>query len=369
MRIVHILEATQGGTRRHVLDLLPRLVQAGHSCSLLYSLRRYAPFEADAQKLREQGVECFQVPMTNHFDLGINGRALPAIGALLRRGQPDLVHCHSTVAGLLGRLAASVAVPHVPLVYTPHCVAFDTGLGRFRRRSARLCEALLAWRTAAFVAVSSHEARLLATTIADRKRIFTVPNGLDLAAFDALQERPRKQEGPFRIGCFGRLSQQKNQVALIRALPLLRSRNVRLMLVGDGPLGAQWAQLAGRLGVESLIEWMGDVPEARPLYSRCAVVGQPSRWEGCPYAVLEGMAAGCAVLAAPVGGMPEMLGDVGLLCGTGPGQLAEKLAYLAGDETARDELAAAGRRRVEEHYTVEQMCRATQNVYAGLTSA
>ena len=102
MRLLHLLEAAQGGTRRHVLDLLPRLTQRGFSCGLIYSSRRYPAFVHDAARLETLGVQTWDVAMARGFDPLTDARALRLIGARIDEFAPDLLHSHSSKAGIIG---------------------------------------------------------------------------------------------------------------------------------------------------------------------------------------------------------------------------------------------------------------------------
>ena len=372
MKVIHILEATHGGTRRHILDLLPRQVAMGLECEIIYSPLRNPGFERDAEALRTHGIRATAVPMTTAPRAGINGTALVALARDLRRGRPDLVHCHSTAAGLLGRLAATIAVPRTPVIYTPNCIAFGIALPRLSQRAARAFETLLAPGTAHYIAVGAREARYLKHTVARRRPVTLIPNGVDLPDFDfvaapepnghALSLPPTT----FRVGCFGRLSRQKNQMALIEAWPAIRKQvaDARLLFVGSGPDEFALKQAATRLGVEGDVDWTGDLPEARPLYARCQVVVQPSLWEGCPYAVLEAMAARVPVVATRVGGVPDLLGAGRTLANRSPGTIAAALLAL---HNSPEEAAALGReerRRVETYFNATRMTADTVALYS-----
>ena len=375
MRVLHILEATQGGTRRHVLDLLPHLQAQGFQCELIYSPRRYPHFAADARQLELAGVRTWAVSMTPEPHAGTNGAALLALARHIRAHRPDVLPCHSTVAGLLGRTAAAIVAPGLPTVYTPHCIAFDTGMSPLRRRGARLLEGLLAPRTSRFIAVSHHEAALLRGTVAPAHKVSVIHNGIDLAAFDTLGEAgrdmddiPCQEPATFRVGCFGRLSRQKNQELLLRAWGQVAQRvpGARLMLVGDGDQECRLRQIASNLQLADSVDWLGDRPEARGLYRQCDVIVQPSRWEGCPYSVLEAMAAGRPVLATPVGGVPELTGPGPLLSSRNPIQLAERIIELALSPAKRATEGQAMRGRIESRFTAAMMVRQTAAVYRSL---
>ena len=313
MKVLHILEATGGGTRRHVLDLLAAQPRSGIECELLASPRRAAHWQQDADFLRARDVRVLAVEMQRGFAPPSDAAALRQIAAHWRKSRPDIVHCHSTKAGFLARLARPFC-NFTPLIYTPHCIAFDTLLPPSQRRLALWMETSLAPLASHFIAVSQHEKRaMMRARIAASTRIEVIHNGLDAAAFDALPRAAREDFGlhetDFVIGCFGRLTRQKNQLSLIRALPrvLARQPNARLLLVGGGEDEAMLRGATARLQVTSRVAFLGEVFEPRPLLSLCDVVAQPSRWEGCPYSILEAMAARRAILATCVGGVAELL--------------------------------------------------------------
>lgn len=379
MHVLHILEATRGGTRRHILDLLPALHGRGIACTLVASALRNPDFAADVQMLRAVGINVIEVPMARGMDAAGDAAALKAIGALLKTNTFDVIHCHSTKAGLLGRLARLVDARHLPLVYTPHCIAFDTGLPRSQRRAARILEKLLASTTSHYIAVSRRERHaILSRGLCQAGRVTTILNGIGLDEFDALALATRSDFGlgddDFVVGCFGRLTRQKNQAALLRALPpiLQTVPNARLFFVGGGEDEAALRALSESLGIAERTVWCGEQLEARPLYALCDVIAQPSRWEGCPYSILEAMAARRVVVANSVGGVDEILNN------------EYGLAYRSFDETSDAALAAgilkvadwatqapgrlqersrAARRRVEENFRLENMVDSTIEVY------
>ena len=371
MKILHILEATMGGTRRHVLDLLPALAARGVACDLIYSPDRYPAFRGDAAWLQAHGVNCFEISMARGWGGRRDASALSAVRAHLKSHRYDAIHCHSTKAGFVGRL---VAPWRTPVVYTPHCIAFDTSLPRPQRRAARIVEKLLAPRTRHFIAVSRHEARVFRRArLRSGKGISVIYNGVDLPAFDALQSQKtedRRQKSEFVIGCFGRLTRQKNQTALLHALPTLRRSvaGARLMLVGSGEDETLLRALAEKLNVTDAVTFAGEIEEARPLYAGCDIVAQPSRWEGCPYSILEAMAARRAVVATAVGGVPEVITpDSGIAYHAARSELlAEHLAALAYDAAQRDKMGEAARQRIEERFEAARMVEATARVYANL---
>lgn len=370
-RVLHVLEATRGGTRTHVMDLLPALAARGWSCGLVYSSQRNPDFASDAQILESHGVRTWDVAMRRgpHPD---DARAVRDVLAVARAFGPSLLHAHSSKAGFLARLASPLA--RTRAIYTPHCVAFETGLPHLQRHAARWAEVALSPFTARLIAVSQAELRALRRVLpVAPERITLIRNGVDAALFDGPQVLG-SDHSVLTIGCFGRLCAQKNQALLLRALGLLRADGIsaRLLLVGGGEDEAMLRQLADALGVASSVQWTGEVEDARPFYGRCDVVAVPSRWEGCPYSLLEAMASRRAIVASDIAPLREILAasgePAGILCPPNPAAFARAMLVARRFE-ARTSLGNAARARVENLFRLDRMVDETARVYEEVAGA
>lgn len=149
----------------------------------------------------------------------------------------------------------------------------------------------------------------------------------------------------------GRLSREKGQADLIRAVGLLRDQKpgctLRLILVGDGPDRSSLEAIARRCGVRDWINFVGHQTDVAPYYSLADVMVLPSWTEGCPNVLLEGMAAGLPIVATAVGGVPEIVSASGaalLVERKQPAALARRIAEILGDENLKAELRAAAQR-------------------------
>jgi glycosyltransferase involved in cell wall biosynthesis len=373
VRILHILEAMGGGTRRHVLDLLPALVARGCEVHFAVSPRRNWPerqtFARDIAFLEARGVRVHCVEMPR--GLAGCGGAVLTLASQLRREQFDIVHCHSTVAGALGRMAR-LAAPRTPLVYTPHCIAFDTGLPRLQRRAARAVEQMLAPLCSHYIAVSDAERRAIRRVL--RREATVIPNGMDLKEFDSIAPQRREDwnltHDDFVIGCFGRLCAQKNQRELLRAFDRVWQQvpHAKLLFVGDGEDRATLGEYRRNRPHSQSVTFAGEHAEARGFYALCDVVAQPSRWEGCPYSVLEAMAARKTVVARAVGGIKEILDESYGVAYSGKSESGDLAAWLldaAQDDSWCENTGNAARARIEASFTLEQMVEKTLAVYEG----
>ena len=304
--------------------------------------------------------------------LGEVPRTLHDLVGLLRAGRFDLVHLHTvTNYAAWFRLAAALAGrPYVVTLHGSDVTAFAS-----RRADER---ALIRWAlggAAAIVAVSQALSQAARARFALNAPPVVIRNGidLDLAGADAAAPAAAAQ-GPYVLSA-GALDRVKGHDLLIRAWAALAQRfpAIRLVLAGDGDEGAALRRLAGELGVAARIEFAGALP--RPAVLRllrgALVFVLPSRSEGLPYALLEAGAAGRAVVATSVGGMPEVVGDdAGILVPSeDPAALAEAIARALGDADLRARLGGALQARVRAEFSSRAMADGYLAVYEGVRRA
>ena len=208
---------------------------------------------------------------------------------------------------------------------------------------------------AQFVAVSRDLQRLYRP---NDDGCITIPNGVAIPL--AAPRRREQQDRGVVIGWVGRLVPIKSVGTLLEALAHLGADRGQptLLLVGDGPERTALGEQARRLGIQDRVQFTGYVENLSPYLSRMDVFALPSRHEGAPMALLEAMAAGVPVVAARVGGIPEMVGESGAAClvdGHDPLVWAGALESILADRTATDEMVARARRLVVEHFSVDAM--------------
>jgi glycosyltransferase involved in cell wall biosynthesis len=164
------------------------------------------------------------------------------------------------------------------------------------------------------------------------------------------------------------LVHRKGIDVLLQALRKLSRDGLRpeLWIAGEGPERSRLEDLARHAGVEGWVKFLGHRSDAADLLGACDAVVMPSRREGLGVAALEAMAAGRGVVASAVGGLAEAVVDrqTGLLVpAEDPTALAAALAELLGNVALRNTLGEAGRRRVAESFSVEQMVEAYVRLY------
>ncbi|MFE2755127.1 glycosyltransferase [Actinosynnema sp. NPDC059335] len=297
-----------------------------------------------ADRARAAGVAVRAWPARRHPGPGTAAEVV-RLRRVLRDVAPDVVHLHSSKAGLAGRL---VVRGRRPTLFQPHLWSFDTATGPLRR-AARTWERLAARWTHQLVCVSDDElAAGRAAGVAGPAEV--VCNGVDVDRFrprDRLTARRRLglPDVPTAV-CVGRLAPLKGQDRLLAAWPEVRAKvpDARLVLVGDGPMAARWRAACD----DESVRWWGHDESVADLYTAADVVVLPSRAEGMALVPLEAMASGRSVVAFDVSGVRQSVGEAGAVLPPGDvAALADAVAVRLADPDAADLEGAHGRRRVE----------------------
>ncbi|MEA2404148.1 MAG: hypothetical protein QOE08_795, partial [Thermoleophilaceae bacterium] len=234
-RVLHASESTSGGVGEFLSDLVADQLARGWSVAL--AVPSAGPVPARLEQAGARHLPWEAVPQPGPA-MAAEARALRSI---IRDVDPDVVHLHSSKAGILGRLLVR---RRRPTIMQPHAWSFFARTGAIQR-------ATLAWerfgaRWADVVLCVSEDERRLGEEAGVKARYRVLPNGVDLERFAAprpgARESARERLGlgsqPLAV-CVGRLHRQKNQSALLDAWPAVRAAvpDACLALVGEGPDG------------------------------------------------------------------------------------------------------------------------------------
>ena len=241
VRVLEILEATTGGTRRHMQLLLRNLDQRRFAVTLAYANRRDSHFANDLREYRTMRIELVEIQMRREIHPASDLLALIRLIRLIRRGRFDVVHAHSSKAGFLGRLAARLAGVGAT-IYTPHGFAFQYKPQSLGGRLYRALERLGGRWTDLLLCVSEGERRLAIEHGLTSAPIEVIPNAIPIpkAKDPAARERVRRQYGiPMNslvVGTVAQFRPQKGYRHFIEAIPqVLRTcPDTWFLIVGDG---------------------------------------------------------------------------------------------------------------------------------------
>ncbi len=379
-RLLLVAEATAGGTRRHLFDLVAGLDRDRYEIAVLCSSLRDPDFQNDVAQFKARGIAVHDVPMVRSirhpiYDL----TALRAMRALLQDAPFDLVHTHSAKAGFLGRLAVRLgARRRTRVLHTAHVFPFQMRVAAPVRLGYWLLEKMAARWTDRFLCVCHAEKRAAVHWRLARPDRFTViHNGLSidprlaLAPAARAAQRRRLGYGPddFVVGNLGRLAPQKGLVHLLEAVHQWTARpaSLRLLLVGDdGQERERIRMLARRWGLDSILRILPARDNPAELYSVFDLFVMPSLWEGLPYGLLEAMAARLAIVASHVGGIPEAIRhqeNGWLVPPAQPARLAEALAHLARNPALCRQLGAKAAETAATQFRIDTMIAQIQTAY------
>lgn len=206
--------------------------------------------------------------------------------------------------------------------------------------------------------------------------VIGVPNGVDTHRFSPGVRSPEaaalREGAAVVVAILGHISDVKGYPTFVEAAARIASGRPDCLFVAIGGETTQpgcraaLEQRIRALGLEARFRFLGFRTDVAEILRAVDVVALPSSAEGFPLAVLEAMATGCAVIATPVGGVPEVVsdGDTGLLVPPGDvDALISALNQLVASPERRARLGAAGRQRIEERYAIDVFARAVQNVY------
>jgi glycosyltransferase involved in cell wall biosynthesis len=188
------------------------------------------------------------------------------------------------------------------------------------------------------------------------ERTCTIYNGVDVERFSPSERAVEGDEGGLQLLAVSALIREKGIDLLLRALAALGDVPWRLAVAGDGPARGTLMDLAKNLGIADRTRFLGLRDDVPGLLRTADIFVHPAIWqEALGNTVLEGMAAGCAVVASRVGGIPELArhGEEALLVEpTNVRELSDTLLRLAADPALRRRLGRAARARVVKDFSL-----------------
>lgn len=374
IRVLEVVEATAGGTRRHVTELVCNLDAEKFDVSVLCSTLRDPGYLADIEAMHRHGARVTVAPMVRNISPLRDAVAFYRIWRHIRGGGYDVVHTHSSKAGFLGRLAAAIVGVRA-IIHTPHTFAFQMGVNPALKALYRLLERRLSRLTHRYACVSrSEQESAVAAGLETAGKCVVIENGLPESAFSVSgdPERLRRELGlapdDLVVGTAGRFEPQKGLHDLMRAAVRVVKQvpRVQFVLMGEGSLLPSIRELRDRLGLQDRVRLPGEIEQAASFYSAFDVFVLSSLWESLPYSLLEAMAAGNAIVATRVGGVPDALvqDESGLLVPPAdPEALADALVYMLTMPGRRADFGAAARQRAHERFRLDEMVRKIEALY------
>ncbi|MEX2212667.1 MAG: glycosyltransferase family 4 protein [Phycisphaeraceae bacterium] len=387
MHLLHVItRLILGGAQQNTVLCCKAQVAAGHRVTLVYG-PIYGPEGSLLEEAKASGAELREIRWMRRAVLPMHdwlcGRALRR---LIRELKPDVVHTHSSKAGIIGRGAAwKERVPAV--VHTIHGLPFHERQSRLVNAIYTRAERWAAKRCHKLIGVTQAMCdEFLSRSIGTPEQFTVIPSGMDIAPFEAaaddpaVRQRTREeldipQDAPV-VGIVARLDQLKGQTDLLDVLPDLRKThpNVRLLFVGEGWHRAALEEQVKAQAMRDAVIFTGLVSPARvpSLIAAMDVHALPSYQEGQPRALVQALLTGVPVVGYDAGGIRDVcLNDrTGILVPLGDrAKLAEAIRSLLNDAALRRRFGETGRAFARERYDARIMVEQLQHVYEEVLSA
>lgn len=375
LKVLHILgDSKWGGGSAGTLAMAETGRRAGWTVDLLTT----DPMMIDAARQRGLGVVNLDV-IRRDIRPWRDLRGLWRLRTFLRSAGYHLVHTHTSKAGFVGRLAATLARAPV-IVHTMHGFAIHEDSPALERHAYAFLEWIAARCCDRMVTVSHfHRRWALQLGIAAEDKLVAIPNGVPEWAPAAGRAETRKSLGlaghHVAVVSNSRIAAEKGLEDLLDAAALLRgetAERVRILLAGEGALRATLEQRAGRLGVGHLVRFLGFRSDIPDLLAAADIVALPSLREGLSMALLEAMAAGKPVVATTISSFQEATnnGESAILVPVqDAAALAAALTELAADPDRAAALGQRGREIYLQEYTLDRMTDQYLHLYEELLTS
>lgn len=371
MKVLHILEASGGGTARHVIDLCLGLVDHSIQTHLAYSSKRIdLLMKVGLEQLKSKDIKIYEFstsPYPSLSDLGV----LLYLLKIIRLNKYDIIHGHSSKGGALARLLKLFCSAKV--VYTPHAIStMSTTIPWLQKSVFSLFESIFSYVTDYTICGSLSEEKIVKklgyinTTIIHNG--VRVKDGLEICTLDSTDTSNR----PITLCFIGRLVPQKDPLFLIEAFSKLLTEfsDTKLIIVGSGILLDECVNRARDTGLSHSIIFTSE-KASEEYIDKADIICASSQYESFLYVIVEAMAKGKPVVTTSVGIAPELVinGYNGYVVPVG-----DKSGYYEALRRIVYEIKFLNKRNYYfrncimsvQNFTVEQMVDRTISLYSSL---
>lgn len=384
-KILYIVtQAEFGGAQRYVFDLAtnfdtpspqpsPARGEGDIGFEVTVAIGEIKGSNELAKRLEAQNIRVIRLKhLVREISIWHDLAAICEIKKILKNEKPDVVHLNSTKAGLIGSLASWLAGKKFKLVYTIHGWIFNEPLSPTLKRlylglekiSAHICDAL--------IVLSQSELKTgLDNKIGGPEKLKLISHGItppDFFSREIAREKLRLPPSAFCIGTIANFYPTKGLPYLVEAAAKLKAKNhpANFVIMGDGIERGYLESLIAKYDLEKNITLAGQIPEAARYLKAFDLFVLPSIKEGLPYAILEAMAAGLAIVATNVGGIPEMIEngrDGELVAPKNSDALAAAIEKLIDNPDLQKTLGENARTAATKKFSLLRMLAETKKIY------
>jgi glycosyltransferase involved in cell wall biosynthesis len=372
MRILYVITGADiGGAQRHVMHLVEWFHRNGNVVEVVTG--EEGPL---VDWLLACDITVTVIPIPRTIQPKEDWRAFLHLSRHIKRNAYDVVHSHSSKAGIIARLAAFVSQVNKN-VFTAHGFVFtDPTLSKKKKSFYLFLERMFGSLSSDIITVSHYDYRAGVSIGLNPKKLHIIHNGLPeenlLPVLDwkDKQEHLRTSEKKI-IGFVGRFASEKNIDMIIRIAELYKRdglmNEVEFWLIGDGKLEAEYRHKVMEKGLADFVLFLGNQDDVINWMDQMHLLLITSHKEGLPYVLLEAMGRGLPVISTDVGGIKEVLdpsGEHGLMVPLNDDRkMYDKINKLLNDSSLR-EMIGRGLLQQAEACTAVIMCEKTNGIYS-----
>lgn len=372
-----ITQGQWGGAQRSVFDLATHLREEFNVTVAVGDPQ--APQDLQ-EKLRSEGIPIIQLQhLVRPLSFLNDFKALREIQHLYQTLKPDIVHLHSSKAGVIGALAVQANETKPKIVYTVHGWVFLEPLGAIKKSLYTFLESFSSQKKHSIICLSKNDEQIgIQKLHIPREKLTVIPNGIDIPPFFSREEArkkilPQLSEIDFVIGCIANFYKTKGHDILLEAFTQFQKnkQNVHLALVGDGPERKNIERIIEQKNLTHTVHLIGHKKNSAEYLKAFDVFTLASVKEGMPYTILEAMSAQVPVISTNVGGISEIITDqhTGLLLRPhSSGDLAQKFEF-AFSEPEKMKAFAQNAFNEKEKFSLQNMVTETKNLYLSLLTS
>jgi|TARA_B110000263_G_scaffold40364_1_gene32077 glycosyltransferase involved in cell wall biosynthesis len=374
IKLLHVITHLPiGGAQDNTLYTVELLNKKKYDISLCCNLDG----ELVERAKKVEDIKLFDIPfLCREVSLYNDVKAFFSIYKLLKNGNFDIIHTHSSKAGFIARLAAKLNKIPV-IIHTVHGFAFNDFMNVYKKNFFIYVEKILATWTDVLITVSNlNKNKIVDLNIAKEENIKNIYSGIDLSLFtDKRNSDFRKElnlgDDKILIGSVGRLSNQKDPITMINAFDIVSKKfpEAYLVLVGDGPLKDKIVDRIKKLKLKNRVHLTGNKSNPWDVYHSIDLFIMSSIYEGLGRSITEALSCGVPVVCTAVEGVPEIIKDS--ITGTlvpprEPIELADGIIRSLQNMKVAKRKAAEGRKFVQDNFDVNKMVEDIDALYQTL---
>jgi len=372
MKILYLVTKSEaGGAQTHIYQLSKYFIEKGNKVAIMSYPGGW--LEEEAKKL---GVKFYPNKYFSNIPDPIRIlRAMKKIRQMVNDFKPDLIGCHSTAAGFLGRMTIR---NKIPTTFTAHGWAFTEGAPFLRKCLAILIEKIAGKFCSKIICVSDSDRNLaLKYKIVSKEKVITIHNGVEISInqFTPLDTKlsngaNQRKSAFIKIVFVGRLAQPKDPLLLLESFNSLSFElkdRTQISIIGEGPKRKELEKFIKENKLGEKIRLLGSISreEVFEILRNSDIFVLISNWEGFPYTIIEAMSFGLAIIASEVGGIKEAVNEsCGILIKRGDKEgIKNALGRLLKNPSLIKEMGERGKEKVKEEFSLDKMLEKTEKIY------